>query len=83
MQPAYLPVDLAPLQELTVRDYLAILKRYRATFLGVFLLVLVAGIVLTVRTPSVYRTTAILSVKSISPPAANLVEAGAAKNSLP
>ena len=73
MSMATTPEQLAPAQDLNIRDYIEVLRRRRAVFLQTFVMVVTVGVVLTLLSKPVYQATAQLQVKT--PPASvNVVD---------
>jgi polysaccharide biosynthesis transport protein len=58
--------QLTPTQEMSIRDYLDVIRRRKTIFIQVFVMVLAVGIVMTVLSKPVYRTTNKLLVPPIN-----------------
>jgi polysaccharide biosynthesis transport protein len=62
MSIAAAPEQLAPPAELNIKDYLDVVRRRKAVFIQVFIMVLAVGLVATALSKPVYQTTAKLTV---------------------
>jgi succinoglycan biosynthesis transport protein ExoP len=73
MSTSALSEQFAPAEELSLRDYLAIIRRRRLIFIEVFLVVMAVGVIATLAMRPVYQATSKLSV-TMAPPKVSLTQ---------